>query len=112
VSTFADEVSADLADAIADHEQSFTWSGSDYACVFNSASSSLIVSKALFQMDGTSRSYPALGATITVTGRKRQIKKMANYTIELSAGGEIETTPFIDDPSNPALMIIFGSFNA
>ena len=55
--------------------------------------------------------YPEIGrSVIIVAGKKRQVKALANSALELMPGGTREKTPFVDDPSDPGLLIEFGSF--
>ncbi len=98
------ELAADLAAAIEVYEQSFFWRGFEYPCVISSRSSTLIVAKALFPVGG----YPPRGESIIVAGKNRQVVKLNNSALRPSMGGLVEDKPFVDDPTDPALVIEFG----
>jgi hypothetical protein len=101
-----DELADDLAAAIADYEQTFTWHGSPYDCVINHETSILSTAKSLF----AGAVYPQIGDTIRVAGVDRQIKQIGKAGLEAKAGGFQEDRPFVNDPSSPGLDIMFGTF--
>jgi hypothetical protein len=83
---------------------SFLWNGATISAVIGARA--LVAAKTSFP----GAAYPKVGDTITVTGKKRQVKALANSGLELIAGGSREDLPFVDDPGDPGLQISFGTF--
>jgi hypothetical protein len=107
--SLAEELDADLGDAIASYEQSFTWSGRPIACVINLRISKLLTLKSYFGAAGA-RNYPKCGQTLVIAGAKYQITRKGNAELKAVTGGFIEDPAFIDDPTDPSLEIEYARF--
>lgn len=107
--TLSAELDADLGDAIASYEQSFSWSGRQIAAVINFRLSRLLTLKSYFG-DAGARNYPKCGQTIMIANAKYQITKKGNAELQAVTGGFIEEPAFIDDPTDPALEIEYAHF--
>ena len=106
-SELTDGLTDALAEAIEAYDQSFTWEGNTYGCVLDVSTSTLVTSKALFSGNG----YPEVGDVIKVLGKSYPVQSVANAGMELVPGGLVQTQgPFVDDPTNPALAIVFDTF--
>jgi predicted enzyme related to lactoylglutathione lyase len=109
MATLAQELDADLSDAIAFYEQSFKWLGRTISCVINFRMSKLIALKSSFGAAGQ-RVYPKCGQTIIIGSAKYQIVRKGNAAIKAVSGGFIEDPAFIDDPTDPSIDIEFAHF--
>jgi len=107
--TLAEELDADLGDAIASYEQTFTWSGRPIACVINFRLSKLLTLKSYFGAFGA-RNYPKCGQTLVIANAKYQITRKGNAELKAVTGGFIEDPAFIDDPTDPSLEIEYAHF--
>jgi hypothetical protein len=103
VSQFSDFAEEALATSIEVDGGEFSWNGRDIAGVISGQT--ITAAKSSFPAG-----YPPIGAAILVAGKKRQVKALANSMLELIPGGLRDKTPFVDDPSDPGLLIEFGSF--
>ena len=102
-----DSVNAALLDAFAVAGQTFNWKGRSYGCINNAESAVLVTAKSLFG----NATYPNVGDTIRLSGKNRQVTKLANSGMEFVAGGLVESAgPFVDDPENPSLAIAYDTF--
>src|SRR5262249_23249366 len=103
--TIQAELNADMAEAINLFSESFTWnkSGQSYACVLDDRQHSLLTLKSNF----AGARYPKWGELITVAGVVRQIVALNASQLVTSAGGVIESPPFVDRPDDPVLEITF-----
>lgn len=100
-------VSAALSDALSVAGQTFYWQNRPYSGILNAEGASIVVAKSAF----VGVSYPQVGDSIRITGKDRQVKSVANASMEFVPGGLVETAgPFVDDPNNPALAITFDTF--
>jgi hypothetical protein len=102
--SLAAEFDNDLAEAIFTYEQAFTWKGRSISCVLNMITSRIITAKAFFGSQGA-RVYPQCGDVIIAAGVKAQIIKKGNAEIKAVAGGFVEDPAFVDDASEPALVL-------
>ncbi len=96
-----------LAEAIEAYGQTFRWQGNDYGCIITRTS--VTTSKAFF----SGRIYPQPGDPIRIGAeeKERQVTRLSGAGQELVPGGLIETEqPFVDDPTNPALVIGYDTF--
>ena len=100
------DLSAALLDAFTVAGQKFMWNGQFYSCIANAERGSVETLKSLFGTYG----YPRQGDIITVASRDWVVIKLANSTVEITAGGLVPDGPFIDDSSNPSLVIFFEPF--
>lgn len=96
-----------LVDALSVAGSTFYWQDRPYVGILNAESASIVAAKSAF----VGGNYPKVGDVIRVTGKDRQVKSIANASMEFVPGGLIETAgPFVDDPNNPALAITFDTF--
>ena len=98
---------AALTDMFTVQGDTFSWQGQSYPCVINQGSDTLTTSKTLFPNQG----YPRQGQVITVQGKGRLVKALANSEHQFAAGGTVSPgIPFVDDGSVPTLTIAYGGF--
>src|SRR5438105_1569139 len=102
--SLGEELALDMAAAIEGYEQSFFWRSAEYPCVIASGKDTLIVAKSLF----VNAQYPPRGDSILVAGQNRQVVKLNNSALKFSVDGLVEDKPFVDDPTDPALLVEFG----
>lgn len=106
MSEFKDFISEGLNDFLEAMGETFLWNGQPYACAIDHVNHTLTTAKSLFP-GGV---YPKRGDSIRVAGKTRQVTKLANSALRAAAGGMVEDQPFVDDPSDPAIDIVFDKF--
>jgi hypothetical protein len=83
----------------------FSWNGRPYAGIIDHIAHTIATSKSLF-----SGVYPQCGDPIRVNGKKYQITRKGNALLKAVRGGFVEDPPFVDDPGDPSLDLVFDHF--
>jgi hypothetical protein len=109
MSEFYDLAQRGLLESIELIDEEFTWKDKPYGCIIDRALHFVTTAKSFFIVDDAPV-YPECGDEITIGGKKFQITARGNAAERATESGFAEDQPFIDDPADPALDLVFDHF--